>query len=50
MSKEVFQLSGSAASIYEEQNVPAMFEPLADATLGVVPLFENDQVVDLGNL
>jgi ubiquinone/menaquinone biosynthesis C-methylase UbiE len=27
--------------------VPAMFGGLADATLGVVPLFENDQVVDL---
>jgi hypothetical protein len=50
MSKEVFQLSGSAASIYEEKKVPTMFGALADATLGVVPLFENDQVVDLGNL
>lgn len=47
MSKETFQLSGSAASIYEEQKVPAMFGPLADATLSLVPLFENDQVIDL---
>lgn len=47
MSNEAFQLSGSAASIYEEQKVPAMFGPLAEATLSVVPLFENDQVIDL---
>jgi ubiquinone/menaquinone biosynthesis C-methylase UbiE len=45
--KSGFQLSGNAAAIYEEQKVPAMFGPLADATLAVVPLLENDQVVDL---
>jgi ubiquinone/menaquinone biosynthesis C-methylase UbiE len=47
MSKEAFQLSGNAASIYEEQKVPAIFAPLADATLAVVPLLDNDQVIDL---
>jgi ubiquinone/menaquinone biosynthesis C-methylase UbiE len=47
MSKDAFQLSGSAASIYEEQKVPAMFGPLADATLAVVPLREDDQVIDV---
>lgn len=47
MPKDTFQLSGNAASIYEEQKVPAMFGPLADATLAVVPLHENDQVIDV---
>lgn len=47
MSKEAFQLSGSAASVYEAQKVPAMFGPLADATLRVVPLFEDDQIIGL---
>ena len=45
--KSGFQLSGNAAAIYEEQKVPAMFAPLADATLNVVRLFDNDAVLDV---
>lgn len=42
-----FQLSGNAAAIYEEQKVPAMFAPLAAATLDVVRLFDDDVVLDV---
>ncbi len=42
MKQETFQLSGSAAAIYEEQKVLAIFSPLAEATLDAVPLFDDD--------
>ena len=45
--RETFQLSGNAAAIYEEQKVPAIFGPLAEATLDAVPLFESDSVLDI---
>ncbi len=47
MSQSGFQLSGNAAAIYEDQKVPAMFGPLADATLNVVTLFNDDIVLDV---
>ena len=47
MAQGGFQLSSNAATIYEDQKVPAMFGPLADATLSVVPLFDDDIVLDV---
>ena len=47
MAKETFQLRGDAASIYEEQKVPAMFAPLAGATLDAVKLSPNDCILDV---
>lgn len=47
MTQETFQLSGGAAAIYEEQKVPAIFSPLAEATLDAVPLFDDDSVLDV---
>ena len=47
MTRESFQLSGSAAAIYEEQKVPAIFGPLAEATLDTVTLFDDDSVLDV---
>ena len=47
MTRETFQLSGSAAAIYEEQKVPAIFAPLAEATLDAVPLSGDDSVLDV---
>ncbi len=47
MTRDTFQLSGSAAAIYEEQKVPAIFAPLAEATLDAVPLFDDDSVLDV---
>ncbi len=47
MKRETFQLSGNAAAIYEEQKVPAIFAPLAEATLDAVPLFDDDSVLDV---
>ena len=47
MTQETFQLSGSAAAIYEEQKVPAIFSPLAEATLDAVPLFDDDSILDI---
>ena len=47
MAQSGFQLSGNAAAIYENQKVPAMFAPLADATLKVVSLFDDDIVMDV---
>jgi len=45
--KSGFQLSGNAAALYEEQKVPAMFAPLADATLDAVRLLDDDAVLDV---
>jgi len=47
MSKDSFQLAGSAATIYEEQKVPAIFAPLAEATLDRIPLREGEDVLDV---
>lgn len=47
MSQETYQLSGNAAEIYESQKVPAMFGPLADATLNEVPLIPADAILDI---
>jgi len=47
MSKDAFQLTGNAAAVYEEQKVPAIFAPLADATLNRVPLAKGDDVLDV---
>jgi len=45
--RETFQLGGGAAAIYEEQKVPAIFAPLAEATLDAVPLFGDDSILDV---
>jgi ubiquinone/menaquinone biosynthesis C-methylase UbiE len=47
LTLETFQLNSSAAAIYEEQKVPAIFLPLAEATLDAVPLFGDDSVLDV---
>lgn len=47
MSQETYQLAGNAAEIYESQKVPAMFGPLADATLNEVSLAPDDAVLDI---
>jgi len=47
MSQETYQLSGNAAELYEELKVPAMFGPLADATLNAVPLAAGDAILDV---
>ncbi|NQW22046.1 MAG: methyltransferase domain-containing protein [SAR202 cluster bacterium] len=41
------QASGNVAQIYEEQNVPSMFRPLAELTLQHVVVNESDQVIDV---
>ena len=45
--KSGFQLSGSAAALYEEQKVPGMFAPLADTTLKVIEVVDDDAVLDV---
>jgi ubiquinone/menaquinone biosynthesis C-methylase UbiE len=47
LTLETFQLNSSAAAIYEEQKVPAIFSPLAETTLDAVPLFGDDSVLDV---
>jgi SAM-dependent methyltransferase len=47
MKKDAFQLTGNAASIYEEQKVPAIFRPLALATLGALTIRNDDKVLDV---
>jgi SAM-dependent methyltransferase len=47
MAASGFQLTGNAAALYESQKVPAMFGPLADATLKQVPLHSDDVVLDI---
>ena len=42
-----FQLQGIGPQIYEEQKVPAMFRPLAEATLRQVDVPEGVRVIDL---
>jgi ubiquinone/menaquinone biosynthesis C-methylase UbiE len=47
MAKDGFQLSGAAAQMYEEQKVPAMFGPLAHATLAEHEVAPDDVVLDV---
>lgn len=47
MSQESFQLSGNASEIYENQKVPVMFGPLAEATLKIVPVAQDDAILDV---
>ena len=42
-----YQLQGSAPQIYEEQNVPGLFRPLAEITLRQVDVHEGDRVIDV---
>ena len=42
-----FQLQGSAAQSYEEQQVPSLLRPLAELTLRHVVVNEGDQVIDV---
>lgn len=46
MSQDTFQLTLNAAEVYESQKVPAMFRPLAEATLREVSINSNDLVLD----
>lgn len=45
--QDTFQLSGSAAQIYEEQKVPGLFGPLAELTLHHVKVQEGARVLDV---
>lgn len=47
MGQDNFQLVSGAAAIYEEQKVPAIFGPLAEATLDRIPLVEGEDVLDV---
>lgn len=47
MPKDGFYLTGSAARAYEEQKVPAMFAPLAQATLALHRVDPDDIVLDV---
>jgi len=45
--RDTFQLQASASEVYEEQKVPAMFAPLARATLDAFCISAEDVVLDL---
>lgn len=45
--QESFQLEGDAPQIYEEQQVPALFRPLAELTLRYVVVPEGSRVIDV---
>lgn len=47
MPRETFQLAGNAAAIYEAQKVPAIFGPLAEATLNTITLDTDDVILDV---
>ena len=47
MAQEAYQLVGSAAAIYEAQKVPAIFRPLAEATLDAISLGRDDALLDV---
>lgn len=47
MPRETFQLGSNAAAVYEDQKVPAIFGPLAEATLDVVSLNSHDVILDV---
>jgi len=46
MARDTFQLTSNAAAIYEEQKVPAIFRPLAQATIEAVALRPDERVLD----
>lgn len=46
MAGRGFQLSAEAAAMYERQKVPALFAPLAAATLELYPVDDDDAVLD----
>jgi SAM-dependent methyltransferase len=45
--RDTFQQQGSAAQVYEEQKVPAMFAPLARATLDEFRVTPQDVILDV---
>ncbi len=47
MTSNTFQLTKGAAQSYEGQKVPAIFRPLAEATVSEIELNENDKVLDV---
>lgn len=47
MSKDGYQLTSDAVRLYEEQKVPAVFGPLARATLAVHAVAPDDVVLDV---
>jgi SAM-dependent methyltransferase len=47
VSRETFQLAGNAAEVYEAQKVPAIFGPLAVATLDTITLDPDDVILDV---
>ena len=44
---ERYQLPGNAPQIYEDQKVPSMFRPLAEATLRQVDFLEGARIIDV---
>jgi SAM-dependent methyltransferase len=46
MARDTFQLTGNAAAIYEDQKVPAIFRPLAVATLEAIAPRPNERLLD----
>jgi SAM-dependent methyltransferase len=46
MARDTFQLTGNAAAIYEDQKVPAIFRPLAEATLEAIAPRPNERLLD----
>lgn len=47
MPQDTFQLAAGAAAVYEDQKVPAIFEPLAEATLDKNTLDSSDVILDV---
>ena len=47
MAETKYELADGAARIYEEQKVPALFGPLAVATMGRMPPQDGDRILDL---
>lgn len=47
MPRETYQLAGNAASLYEAQKVPAIFAPLAEATLDVLRPRSDEALLDV---
>ena len=47
MTRETYQLTNQAAQIYESQKVPAMFRPLAEATVNRIQVDTIDHVLDV---
>lgn len=47
MTEDTYQLAGSAAEVYEDQKVRAIFGPLARATLDAFPMHAGDSLLDV---